>query len=122
VTMSDKSNTGKGFTFVNAGTVVTGELLVENDLSVEGSVKGTIRATGTVSIHVQGTVEGEIQAASAKIGGKVTGNVTASDRVVLENKAVLVGDLRTRELIIQEGAVFHGKCDMQPGHSSGARA
>ena len=120
--MSDKSNNGKGFTFVNAGTVVTGELLVENDLSVEGSVKGTIRATGTVSIHVQGSVEGEIQAASAKIGGKVNGNVTASDRVILESKAVLIGDLRTKELVIQEGAVFHGKCDMQAGRSSPANS
>jgi cytoskeletal protein CcmA (bactofilin family) len=113
--MSDKSSTGKGFAFVNSGTVITGELLVENDLSIEGTVKGIIRATGTVSVHVQGVVEGEIQAASAKIGGKVTGNVTANDRVILENKAVLVGDLRTRELIIQEGAIFHGKCEMQTG-------
>jgi len=120
--MSDKISSGKGFTFVNSGTVVTGELLVENDLSIEGSVKGTIRATGTVSIHAQGIVEGEIQAASVKIGGKVNGNVTATDRVLLETKAMLVGDLRTRELIIQEGAVFHGKCDMQPGQVSPGRA
>jgi cytoskeletal protein CcmA (bactofilin family) len=117
--MSDKSSTGKGFTFVNSGTVLTGELLVENDLSIEGAVKGTIRATGTVSIHIQGVVEGEIQAASVKIGGKVTGDVTANDRVILESNAVLLGDLRTRELIIQEGAVFQGKCDMRPGRTSG---
>ena len=114
--MSDKSSSGKGFAFVNSGTVITGELLVENDLSIEGTVKGIIRATGTVSVHVQGAVEGEIQAASAKIGGKVTGNVTANDRVILESKAVLVGDLRTRELIIQEGAIFHGRCEMQTGN------
>lgn len=120
MTMSDKSSSGKGFAFVNSGTVITGELLVENDLSIEGTVKGIIRATGTVSVHVQGAVEGEIQAASAKIGGKVTGNVTANDRVILENKAVLVGDLRTRELIIQEGAIFHGKCEMQTGTKSNA--
>ena len=117
--MSDKSSSGKGFAFVNSGTVITGELLVENDLSIVGTVKGTIRATGTVSIHVQGAVEGEIQSASVKIGGKVTGNVTANDRVILEAKAVLVGDLRTRELIILEGAVFHGKCEMQTGTRSG---
>ena len=117
--MTDKSSSGKGFAFVNAGTVITGELLVENDLSIEGTVKGTIRATGTISIHVQGAVEGQIQAASAKIGGKVTGNVTANDRVVLESKSVLIGDLRTRELVIQEGAIFHGKCEMQTGSRSG---
>ena len=40
--MSDKSSNGKSFTFINTGTVVSGELLVENDLSIEGTVKGTI--------------------------------------------------------------------------------
>ncbi|MBK9577291.1 MAG: polymer-forming cytoskeletal protein [Fibrobacterota bacterium] len=119
--MSDKSSNGKSFTFINTGTVVSGELLVENDLSIEGTVKGTIRATGVVSIHLQGVVEGEIQATAVKIGGKVTGNVTVSDRVIMESKAVLVGDIRTRELVIQEGAIFQGKCDMQPSQIAGGK-
>jgi cytoskeletal protein CcmA (bactofilin family) len=119
--MSDKSSNGKGINFISAGTVVTGELLVENDLTIEGTVKGTIRATGTVLIFQQGVVEGEIQASIAKIGGRLTGNVTATERVILESKAVLIGDLRTRELVIHEGAVFHGKCDMQPGQIAGGK-
>ncbi|MCB9495267.1 MAG: polymer-forming cytoskeletal protein [Fibrobacteria bacterium] len=113
--MSDKSSTGKGFAFLNAGSVITGEILVENDLAIEGSIKGTIRSTGTVSIHAQGQVEGEVHASSVKIAGKMTGNVTATDRTILEPKSSLVGDLRTRELVIHEGAHFHGTCDMQPG-------
>lgn len=120
--MSDKSSSGKGFAFLNAGTVVTGELLVENDLTIEGTVKGTIRATGLVSIHAQGVVEGDIQATSARIAGKLTGNLTVTDRVVLETKSVLLGDIRTRELVIQEGALFHGSCDMQPGPKGGTPA
>lgn len=112
---SDKSQHGKGFTFINAGTVIQGELLVENDLAIEGTVKGTIRATGKVTINIHGKVEGEIQAASATIGGKMTGNVIVSDKVILESKSVLVGDLKTKELVIHEGAHFHGACSMQPG-------
>jgi len=112
---SDKSQHGKGFTFINAGTVIQGELLVENDLAIEGTVKGTIRATGKVTINVHGKVEGEIQAASCTIGGKMTGNVTVSDKVILEPKSTLVGDIKTKELVIHEGAHFHGACSMQPG-------
>lgn len=114
---TDKTQHGKGFTFINAGTVLQGELLVENDLAIEGTVKGTIRATGTVTINVHGKVEGEIQAASATIGGRMQGNVTVSDKVVLEEKSVLVGDIKTKELVIQEGAHFHGACSMQPGNN-----
>jgi cytoskeletal protein CcmA (bactofilin family) len=116
--MSEKSSAGKGFAFINAGSILTGDLLIENDLSIEGTVKGTIRATGTISIHSQGVVEGDMQGASAKIAGKLTGNLTVTDRVILESKAILIGDIRTRELIIHEGAVFHGSCDMQPGPKS----
>lgn len=120
--MSDKSNTGKGFAFLNAGSVITGEILVENDLAIEGTIKGIIRSTGTVSIHTQGQVEGEIHAASIKIVGRMTGNVTVTDRAILEPKSVLIGDLRTRELTIHEGAHFHGTCDMQPGAKGAAKA
>ncbi len=112
---SDKSQHGKGFTFINAGTVIQGELLVENDLAIEGTVKGTIRATGKVTINIIGKVDGEIQAASCTIGGKMTGNVTVSDKVILEAKPVLVGAIKTKELVIHEGAHFHGACSMQPG-------
>lgn len=119
--MSDKSSNSKTWAHINTGTVVSGELLVENDLTIEGTVKGTIRATGEVRVHIQGVVEGEIQATAVKIGGKVTGNVTASDRVIMEMKAVLVGDIRTRELVIQEGAIFQGKCDMQPSQIAGGK-
>jgi cytoskeletal protein CcmA (bactofilin family) len=115
---ADKTQHGKGFTFVNAGTIVQGELLVENDLAIEGTVKGTIRATGNVTINVHGKVEGEIQAASATIGGTMNGNVTVSDKVTLESMATLVGDLKTKELVIQEGAHFHGNCSMQPGNKA----
>jgi cytoskeletal protein CcmA (bactofilin family) len=31
---------------------------------------------------------------------------------VLEEKSVLQGDLRARELVVQEGAIFQGNCSM----------
>lgn len=119
---SERTASGKGFTFINAGTIVQGEMLVENDLSIEGTLKGMIRATGTVTVTSQGVVEGDIQARSAKIGGKVAGNVTVAEKIVLEARSTLIGDLRTRELVIHEGAHFHGQCDMQPGARSSTSA
>jgi cytoskeletal protein CcmA (bactofilin family) len=45
--------------------------------------------------------------------GKVVGNLYIEDRVELHVSAVVIGDLHAKELVINEGAVFHGNCSMQ---------
>jgi cytoskeletal protein CcmA (bactofilin family) len=52
------------------------------------------------------------------IGGKVIGNLTVHERVELEVNSSLIGDLNTKDLIINEGAVFHGNCTMDKGNSN----
>jgi cytoskeletal protein CcmA (bactofilin family) len=47
------------------------------------------------------------------IGGKVSGNILAKDKVELQSKAEVEGDITTKNLIIEEGAVFHGRCNMK---------
>jgi len=54
----------------------------------------------------------------AIVGGKVTGNLIAHQRVELENKASILGDVKTRIFVIKEGGVFHGNCSMQDGEQA----
>ena len=42
------------------------------------------------------------------------GNIKASDRVELKQKAQLIGDLQAKVLVIEEGVVFVGKCNVNP--------
>ena len=44
--------------------------------------------------------------------GKIKGMVVASEKLLLESKAVVRGDIRSAKLVIDEGAVFDGKCMM----------
>jgi cytoskeletal protein CcmA (bactofilin family) len=37
------------------------------------------------------------------------------DRVELEANASLIGDLKAKDLVINEGATFHGNCSMDVG-------
>jgi cytoskeletal protein CcmA (bactofilin family) len=46
------------------------------------------------------------------IGGKVEGTVNAKEKLVLESKAVLKGDLITKILVVEAGAMFEGKSSM----------
>jgi cytoskeletal protein CcmA (bactofilin family) len=66
-------------------------------------------------LHVAGTVEGALEASgSIEIdgGGKVSGPVTAYDRLVVGSAGSLVGDVRVKRLVIEDGATFSGNVSM----------
>lgn len=109
----DKKNE-KGFlTMIGPGSMVEGTIVVPHSIRIDGTFKGKIETAEAVTIGNKAQVEADIKAQSAVIGGTVTGNIFAEERVELEPQATLVGDLKTRDLVINEGAVFHGKCSMK---------
>ena len=85
-------------TFISEGTQILGDIKVEHDLRVDGFLKGTVD---------------QVKVRSATVAGQILGNLHAQEKIVLEPKSTLVGDLQTRELVINEGAVFQGNCSMQ---------
>lgn len=108
----DKSQKGL-YTILGEGTVCEGTLTVPHSVRIDGSFKGKIETNEVITIGQNGVVEADIIAKSAIIGGKVIGNVIVDDRVELESKSSLIGDLKARDLIINEGAIFHGNCSME---------
>jgi cytoskeletal protein CcmA (bactofilin family) len=99
-------------TFIGEGTRITGDLSVEHDLRVEGSIRGAVSVGGTLVLSISGSIEGDVVSRSAALAGRLTGNVSVQEKLVLEEKSVLQGDLRARELVVQEGAIFQGNCSM----------
>src|SRR5258706_3536578 len=74
-----------------------GQLYVECDLRVVGTVEGSLEVTGSVEIDE---------------GGTVTGPVTARDRLIVGRAGSLKGDVRVARLVIQDGATFSGNVSM----------
>ena len=104
---------GKGLiTILGEGTVFEGSISVPHNLRVEGAFKGKIETAEEINISSSGVVNADIKAKSAVVGGKIVGNLMVEDRVELQENSSLVGDLKARDLIINEGAVFHGNCAM----------
>ena len=56
-----------------------------------------------------GQVNGQISAEVIAIGGKVSGTLRAKEKLTLESKSNLKGDLFTKILVIEAGAKFEGK-------------
>lgn len=105
--------TTASMTFISDGAKIQGDVAVDHDLRVEGHVKGILQVGGTLVLGPTGRIEGDVTVRSATLAGQLTGNIKASEKIVMETKSVLVGDLETRELVINEGAIFQGKSIMR---------
>ncbi len=100
-------------TVIAKGTKILGNIEMEGSLRVDGYIKGKVTSSETLTVGKTGEVEGEVEVKEAVIGGKFKGNLIASGKVELENRASILGDVKTRIFVIKEGGVFHGKCSMQ---------
>ena len=94
------------------GTVIEGTIRADNSVRVDGILKGKLICKNTLTIGINGEVEGEIEAKNAIVGGKIKGKINVAEKLVLEAKSNLIGELRASKLIIDEGAVFEGTSSM----------
>ena len=99
-------------TIIGKDSVINGKLSIQNSLRIDGRIVGEVLSTGSITIGSNGEVEGDIVAINAIVGGKVKGSVKATEKIILEANSILVGDLKTAKLTIDEGAMFEGKCYM----------
>jgi cytoskeletal protein CcmA (bactofilin family) len=109
----DMPKTGE-FAHIGKSVVIKGELSGSEDLYVDGSVEGTIQLQGNnLVIGPNGHVHADVNAKGVVVQGKLEGNIRASERVELHKSAVIVGDIVTQRIAIEEGAYFKGKVDIQ---------
>ncbi len=97
---------------IGPGTTIRGTLTGDEDLTVEGRVEGAIRLSKDLDVAKAAVVEAEIDARAVHVAGRVVGNVNASDNLVVEAGAAIVGDVTTPRLVVTEGAHFKGRVTM----------
>jgi cytoskeletal protein CcmA (bactofilin family) len=100
-------------TIVGKDTVITGTVDVKGAVRVDGTVKGKIICSDCVTIGATGLVEAEIEANSAVVAGHMVGNIAATETIELQAKCEMEGDLKTKSLVIEQGAIFCGACNMK---------
>ena len=113
--MEDFEKSGDLNTIIGKGSVIEGNIKVQNSMRVDGRVKGQILASDSIVVGKEGDIEGELRVKNIIIGGRVKGKIFASGKVVLEARAVFSGELKTSKLVIDDGAVFDGTCSMTEG-------
>jgi cytoskeletal protein CcmA (bactofilin family) len=99
-------------TIIGEGTSLKGDVKVEGSIQIDGEFEGAIDATDTLVVGETGKVEGDATVSNAEIGGRMYGNVFASGKIELKHGSQLLGDIKTRGLVIEDGVVFQGNCQM----------
>ena len=97
---------------IGNGTTFKGDIESNGDIRIDGKLIGAVKSNGKVSVGPTGIIEGDIFCKQADIAGNVKGNVKTEELTALKSTSVVEIDLAPKQLLIDVGAQFTGKCVM----------
>jgi len=97
---------------IGKGTRITGEVISDGDIRIDGELSGNLDTKGRLVIGVSGRVEGEIRCKSCEISGTHSGKLFVSELLSLKASSNVAGEIVTDKLAIEPGAYFAGNCTM----------
>lgn len=100
--------------FMDEATEFLGELRFRNTFRVDGRLRGRIVSDNTLVVGESARVEADIDCGVVSIRGQVVGRVQGRQRIELLAGARVQGTLVAPTLVIEDGAVFEGDCEMAP--------
>ncbi len=116
-------------TVFGTGCQIKGEVAIEGDAAVYGTIEGPMHITGSLEIAEDGGVQGDITTGAMilngrvqgdvlcdgvlQLNGRVEGNVTCG-KIELGSESTLIGDLRAKTIAVNEGAIYRGEVIIGP--------
>ncbi len=109
----------RGRTFFDSDPELNGEIRFIDMLRVNGHIAGSVFSKkGTLIVDTTAQIDANVEVEVAIISGTVTGDIVAHQRVELGASAKIYGNIWTRSLAIQNGAIFDGVCQMIEGRDN----
>jgi len=99
---------------IGKSVLIKGELSGSEDLYLDGEVEGSVELNNhSLTVGPHGRVRANIHAREVVVHGKIDGNVQGDEKVELKKSAILMGDISTQRIVIEDGAYFKGAIDIQ---------
>lgn len=110
--------------FLGREAFFEGKLTFRGIFRLDGKFEGEIFDSGTLIVGESAKVKGKIGVSTIVINGHVEGELHAADRIEIHSTGRFTGTLTTPKLIIQEGGVLNGRCEMgeRPSHEEDLHA
>ncbi len=99
-------------TVLGEETKFNGVLRFQDSLKIDGRFEGAVESPGFLMVETGAEVVADISVGTLVVGGIIHGNVTATERLELLPGGQIIGNIRCPNLIMAEGTVFRGLCEM----------
>lgn len=99
--------------FLGKESVFEGKMSFQGVFRLEGRFQGEIFDSGILIVGESAKVIGKIGVHSIIINGHVEGEIIAQERVEIHSTGQFYGTLYTPVLIVNEGGILEGQCQMR---------
>jgi len=99
--------------FLDEGTDFSGDMKFSGTMRIDGKYEGKIKSDSTLIIGESADIKVDtIEIGSISINGRIEGNIVAKEKVEIHSRGRVYGSIKTPSLIIDDGAILQGQCDM----------
>jgi cytoskeletal protein CcmA (bactofilin family) len=109
---NESEMTSNNINLIGQGTEITGDIVCNGDLRIDGILTGNITSKGKVVIGETGRIKGEVICKNSDISGILEGKVAVVELLSLKATSRINGDISTGKLAIEPGSKFTGYCNM----------
>ncbi len=100
-------------TIIGPGAVIDGPLTTKDSTRIDGTVKGNVTISGALIVGQEARIDGTVSAMNVYVAGVINGNISSPQgKVEISDTGKVLGDVTCKGIIIDENAVFQGKCEM----------
>ena len=95
--------------FLGPGAAWRGDLSFEGRLRIDGSFEGRIYSDDILEVGRTGRIAGDVDVARARVAGVVDGTLRVRESLVVEETAVLRGEVLAKRLRVAQGASIEAR-------------
>jgi cytoskeletal protein CcmA (bactofilin family) len=110
-----KSPAAESRSFFGKTMKIEGEITSDEDVTIEGKLKGQLEVNKTLTIGRNGYVDGKISASIVRISGEAEGEIAASEKLEISSEGKYTGNIHADKIVIAEGAKLKGTINMEAG-------
>jgi cytoskeletal protein CcmA (bactofilin family) len=99
-------------TIIGPDVTFEGTLISKECIRIEGSIRGRVECESLLIISTTAKVEAEVICEDIYVAGEVRGNVLGKNLVEVTQQGRIIGNITTANLVMEPGAIFEGKCNM----------
>lgn len=107
-TPPDKVNT-----VIGKDTQFKGSIKSKGLIRIDGEMEGDVFTQGDVVIGESGKVNLELKARNVAVAGRFEGNLETEGKLEIRSTGIVLGNVKTNGLLVDDGAVFSGNMEMR---------